>query len=160
MKTRILPLFLLILCLCALFSSCASFENPFALLAEEWDDIAEFFEDQQPVESRGSLLPADGADLPLPRRLLASAAGGKSLTLTELLSQAASAVRLPDAVAVFSPRLSPRDADLLHRLRSDGVEVSLTMLPGSPEDFDAALLERLRLSGADLRTVTPEGVIS
>ena len=100
------------------------------------------------------------ADLPLPRRLLASAAGGKSLTLTELLSQAASAVRLPDAVAVFSSRLSPRDADLLHRLRSDGVEVSLTMLPGSPEDFDAALLERLRLSGADVRTVTPEGVIS
>ncbi len=71
MKTRILPLFLLILCLCALFSSCASFENPFALLAEEWDDIAEFFEEQQPVESRGSLLPADGADPPLPRALKA-----------------------------------------------------------------------------------------
>ena len=50
--------------LCLLLSGCAGEGSQIALLRSEWDDIMEFFDEQQPVESRGSLLPADDPDVP------------------------------------------------------------------------------------------------
>ena len=47
-----------------LLTGCGAVRSQAALLREEWGDIMEFFEEQQPVESRGSLLPTDEPDSP------------------------------------------------------------------------------------------------
>ena len=47
-----------------LSAGCGRGPGQIALLRQEWDDIMEFFDEQTPVESRGSLLPADDPDRP------------------------------------------------------------------------------------------------
>lgn len=55
---------LLLLLMPLFLPGCAEGSDQIALLREEWDDIMEFFDEQQPVESRGSLLPVDDPDRP------------------------------------------------------------------------------------------------
>ena len=63
MKYR-LTLCALAVLLSLLLAGCGAENGQIALLRAEWDDIMEFFDEQQPVESRGSPLPADDPDLP------------------------------------------------------------------------------------------------
>ena len=100
---------------------------------------------------------ASGADLPLLRRALAEAAGARAVPLSRLLSRAAFSVRLPDAVAAFAAHPAATDADLLLRLRADGVPVLLTAPAGEPETAESPILARLRAEGAEVRFVPTEG---
>lgn len=100
---------------------------------------------------------ARSSDLPLLRRALANAAGAKAASLSQILSRAALSVRLPDAVAAFVVHPEAEDADLLLRLRADGVSVRLTALSKDSTGEKSALLERLRTEGVQVQLIPVKG---
>ena len=106
MKVRLIlrvPAVLLAAVLLALLTGCGSLSGQAALLRAEWDDIMEFFDEQQPVESRGSPLPADDPDPPAVPALTAQLHTEVIASVYNSMEKTASVEWLDDPVFVFAP---------------------------------------------------------
>lgn len=142
MKYR-LTRWILVCALALLLTACGGENSQIALLRAEWGDIMEFFDEQQPVESRGSLLPADAPDLPAVPALTAQTHTEIIESVYNRIEKTASVEWLDDPVFLAVPgedavksgyEAVPRFADLSASavtgiLTAHGIESEIRYIP-------------------------------